>query len=121
NFFCWNDANASAGAHAEAFGCGVRCRLFKGDDAEAGQGSIDKSRAVEFDCLGATLARDLEVAWGADGMQHGIRLGAGAAVINVVTDQPAAVPVGFTGGGGAAIGFVRDFLDDNLAAPLDGF
>lgn len=38
-----------------------------------------------------------------------------------MANDPAAVPVGVARRAGAAVGVVRDFLNDNLSPTLDGF
>ena len=94
-----------------------------GHQAEAQPGAIHQPPAVELsDADAAAGAGSLYFGGAFDALQYRLAgAGAGAVVVGVMADGPAAIPVTVASGGGAAVGVVGQLVDGDLAAAFDGF
>ena len=116
-----NDAYAPAGTHAQTACARVGGGLVQRNQAESNERAIYQAPPIELNGCAASGTRYLNPRGCGNTLQQCVASIAGAVVPYVMANDPAAVPVGVARRAGAAVGVVRDFLNDNLSPTLDGF
>jgi len=88
---------------------------------ESEPGAVNQTPTIEFNSISTSGTRDLYTLWGIDNFQHGLSSSTFAIAIAIFTNEPATIPISLVFCGGATIGIIFYFLDNNFTATSDGF